>query len=138
MALKNEFLEGRVARADYTVLASNATQALTSGVFMPAGALVTGVTFLDTDAVTIANASGTVDLRVANTQLSSSVALISTARISVACPAQTIPYIASLVSTAGMYVPVSGELVLSVQATSGTAVHTWSPSVFVGYIMPTN
>jgi hypothetical protein len=33
-----------------------------------------------------------------------------------------------------MYVPQSGELVLSVQATSGSAVHTWSPTVYIGYV----
>ena len=129
--VNNEFLVGRVAKADYTILASAATQSLPSGVYIPKGALVTGVTFLDTDAMTIANASGTVDLRVAGG--GSSVALISTVNIS-DMGAQTVPYVASLVSAVGMHVPVDGELVLSVQATSGTAVHTYSPSVYVGYI----
>jgi hypothetical protein len=135
MALRNEFLQGRVAKADFTILASAATQSLPSGVFLPGGALVTGVTFLNTGAQTIADASGSVDLRVANTALSSSIALISTVRIS-DLGAQTVPYVASLVSAVGMYVAVPGELVLSVQATSGTAVHTKAPSVFVGYIAP--
>lgn len=133
MAIKNEFLKGRVAKADFTILASTATQALPSGVFIPGGALVTGVTYLDADAMTIADASGTVNLQVVNTALSSSISLHSTVRMS-AMGAQTVPYVASLVSAVGMYVAVPGELVLNCQATSGTSVHTYSPSVFVGYI----
>jgi hypothetical protein len=131
----NEFLEGPLARAEFTVLASTATQALTSGVYLPAGALVTGVTFMNTGAVTIANASGSIDLRVANTQLSSSVALVSTGMIKNIASVQTIPTVLTLSYSGGVRLPQSGELVLSVQATSGTAVHTWAPSVFVGYVV---
>ena len=130
----NEFLEGAIARAEFTVLASAATQALTSGVYLPAGALVTGVTFMNTGAVTIGNASGSIDLRVANTQLSSSVSLVSTGMIKNIASIQTIPTVLTLAYSGGVRLPQSGELVLSVQATSGTAVHTWSPSVFVGYV----
>ena len=90
---------------------------------------------MNTGLPTIANASGSIDLRVANTQLSSSVALVSTGMIKNIASAQTVPTVLTLVSTAGMYLPQSGELVLSVQATSGTAVHTWNPSVFVGYVI---
>jgi hypothetical protein len=126
--MANEFLVPRIVKADFTVLASAATQALPSGVFLPKGALITGITFMDVDAQTIADASGSIDLRVG------SVALIVTEMIKNAAATQTRPYIASLVSTAGMYVPASGELVLSVQATSGSAVHTWSPTVYVGYV----
>ena len=126
--MANEFLAGRIAVANFSVLASAATQALPSNVFIPAGALVTGVTFMDKNANTIANASGTVDLRVG------SVALISTQLIK-NFGAQTIAVTASLVSAAGMYVPVTGEVKLSVQATSGTAVHTFSPTVYIGYVV---
>lgn len=131
---QNEFLQARVVKADFTCLASAATQALPSGVYIPAGALVTGVTYLDVDAVTAgANASDTLDLRVVNTALSSSIQLVSTVNMS-DCAVQTVPYVASLVSAVGMYIPVAGELKLHLQATSGTAVHTYSPSVFVGYV----
>jgi hypothetical protein len=126
--MANEFFAGRVVRADFTILASTATQALPSGVYIPAGALVTGVTFMDKNANTIANASGTVDLRIG------SVAMISTKMIK-DLGAQTVAVAASLVSAGGMYVPITGEVKLSVQATSGTAVHTISPSVFIGYVL---
>ena len=133
--MANEFLEGQVVRAEYAVLASNATQALTSGVFLPKGALVTGVTFINTGAPTIANASGSIDLRVANTQLSSSISLVSTGMIKNIASAQTIPTVLTLGAVGGVYLPQGGELVLSVQATSGTNAHTWAPSVFVGYVV---
>lgn len=132
MALKNEFLNGRVAKVDFSVLASAATQNLTSGVFIPSGALITGITFMNSGVPTIANASGSIDLRLAGG--GSSVALVSTAMIKNVASAQTIPTPMTLVSSAGMYVPQDAELVLSVQATSGTAVHTWAPTVYVGYI----
>lgn len=131
---KNEFLLPRIAKADFTILSSAATQSLPSGVWIPGGALVTGVTFLETGAMTIANASQTIDLRVANTALSSSIALISTEHCK-DLGAQTVPYVASLVTAAGMYVAVPGELVISVQAAAGNSVMTYSPSVFVGYII---
>jgi len=126
----NEFMNPRVVKADFTVLSSAATQAIPSGVYIPTNALVTGVTFIDRDALgsVHSNDSATIDLR------AGAVALISTMRIS-QFAAQTIPYIPSLVSTAGMNVSTGGELVLSVQASSGTAARTWSPTVYVGYVV---
>lgn len=126
--MANEFLVQRVVSANFPVLASNATQGLTSGVIIPKGALVTGVTMVNTGAITIANASGSIDLRVGTN------ALISTVMIKAAASAQTIPYVATLVSSAGTYLPAGGELQLSVQATSGTAVHTYAPDIYVGYL----
>jgi len=131
--MANEFLVPRVVKADFTILSSAATQAIPSGVFLPKGALVTGITLIDADALgsVHSNDSASIDLRVAGG--GSSVALISTYAIS-AFAAQTIAYRPSLVSTAGMYVPQTGELVLSVQASSGTAARTFSPTIYVGYV----
>jgi hypothetical protein len=131
--MANEFLANRIVKANFTVLASAATQAIPSGVYIPKGALVTGVTILDTDAFgsVHSNDSASIDLRIAGG--GSSVALMSTALIK-NIGAQTVPYVASLVSAVGMYVPQSGELVLSVQASSGTLNRTWSPTVYVGYV----
>jgi hypothetical protein len=135
MALKNEFLEARVAKIPFSSIAeSAAAQALTSGVYLPAGALVTGITVMCSDAPTVANASNHIGIMVYNTQNSSSVQLASTALIKNVASAQTVPTILTLVSTAGMYVPVSGELGMSVSASSGTNAITWSPIVYVGYI----
>ena len=131
--MANEFLTPRVVKADFTILSSAAVQAIPSGVFLPKGAVVTGITVIDVDALgsVHSNDSATVDLRVAGG--GSSVALMSTVVIS-NFAAQTIAYRPSLVSTGGMYVPQSGELVLSVQASSGTAARTFSPTFYVGYV----
>jgi hypothetical protein len=132
---KNEFLEGRVAQANYTVLSSGATQALTSGIYIPGNAVVTGVTIVDLDSLgsVQTNDSATIQLAVVNTQLSSSIVLNSAKSIGF-FGTVSVPQISPLTSTNGVYIPVSGELVLNVQASSGTAARTWSPNVMVGFI----
>jgi len=133
-SIKNEFLEARVAKANFTIASSAATQALPSGVFVPGGAIVTGITYLATGVMDVSVASQSINLYVANTANSSSIALASSVVMS-ALGAQTVPYVASLLTAAGMYVAVPGELVMSVQAASGGSVVTYSPGVFVGYIV---
>lgn len=129
----NEFLNGRVVSADFTILASAATQSIPSGIFIPKGAFVTGVTAIDFDALGSVHSvdSATIDLRLAGG--GSSIQLISTKVISVMAAVST-PYVLGMVSTNGMYVPQNAELVLSVQASSGTLNRTFSPTIFVGYI----
>jgi hypothetical protein len=131
--MANQFYTPRIVKADFTILASAATQSIPSGVFLPKGALVTGVTAMDFDALgsVHSNDSATIDLRLAGG--GSSVQLISTKVISVMA-AQTIPYVLAMVSTGGMYVPQDAQLVLSVQASSGTLARTFSPTIFVGYL----
>lgn len=133
---KNEFLLPRVAKADFSPAATmSAAQSCPSGVFIPGGALVTGVTYMYTTARTVAGNSATASVFVANTALSSSIGLVSSLNLS-DFPAQTKPYVASLVSAVGMYVAVPGELVLTIGAdAAGNSVGTSvAPSVFVGYI----
>lgn len=131
--MANEFMGARVVQADFTILSSAATQAIPSGVFIPKGAMVTGVTIIDFDALgsVHSNDSATIDLRLAGG--GSSVQLVSTKLIN-AVAAQTIPYAMAMMTTGGMYVPQTAELVLSVQASSGTAARTFSPTIYVGYI----
>jgi hypothetical protein len=134
---KNEFLEGRVAKADFTAAATmSAAQSCPSGVWIPGGAIVTGVTYIYTNARTVAGNSATASVFVANTALSSSIGLVSSLNLS-ALPAQTIPYAASLVSAVGMYVAVPGELVFTIGADgAGNSVGTSVvPSVYVGYVV---
>ena len=131
---KNEFLEVRVQKANITIASSAATQAIPTGIFIPGGALVTGVTYMATGVMDVSVASQTINLYAANTALSSSMALVSSIAMS-DLGARTIPYKASLVSSAGMYVAVPGEIVMSVQAASGGSVVTYSPDVYVGYVV---
>jgi len=134
---KNEFLEARIAKANFTMASTmSAAQSSPSGVFIPGGAIVTGITYMFTGARTLAGNSATAEVRVINTELASSMALVSTLNLS-AFPAQTIPYKASLLSAAGMYVAVPGELVLTVGADAagnsvGTSIY---PTAFVGYVV---
>ena len=131
----NEFLEPRVAKADFTVLASAATHAWPSGVYIPAGAVVTGVTLIDNDALgsVHANDQASVDLRIANSHLSASQILCSTKSVGF-FGTVSIANIWPLTSTAGVYVSSGGEIVLSVQESSGTLARTWSPTIYVGYV----
>lgn len=130
---KNEFLRNRIVKADIAIASSAATQAIPSGIFIPGGALVTGITYMATGAMDVSVASQSINLYAANTQLSSSIALVSSVVMS-DLGARTIPYVASLLTAAGMYVAVPGELVMSVQAASGGSVVTYSPSIYVGYV----
>ena len=132
---KNEYIEGRVVQADFTVLASGATQALTSGVYIPTAAVITGITLIDHDALGTVhtNDSASVDLRIANTQLSASQIVCSTKSVGFFGTVD-IANIWPLTATAGVYVTNGGEVVLSVQASSGTLARTWSPNVYVGYV----
>jgi hypothetical protein len=131
---KNEFLLNRIAVANFPVLASAAAQTIPSGVFIPGGVVVTGVTFRQTAAPTIANAANTIDLAVVNTALSSSMSLISAVALSAHATHLTRPYVATLSAAVGSYIPVSGELKLNVEGSNGTAVWTYAPDIYVGYV----
>jgi hypothetical protein len=131
---KNEFLLNRIAVANFPVLASAAAQTIPSGVYIPAGAVVTGVTFRQTTTPTIGGAANTINLLVVNTALSSSVSVISAVALSAHAPASTVPYVATLMAAVGTYIPVSGELKLNVEGSNGTAVWTYAPNVYVGYV----
>jgi hypothetical protein len=131
----NEFFEPRVARAEFTVLASADTQALPSGVYLPQGALVTGITLLAKNALgsVHTNDSASVDLRVANTQLSLSQQLCSTKSVGY-FGTVSVAVVWPTTSAGGIYLKSGGELILSVQGSSGTLARTWSPTIYVGYV----
>ena len=134
---KNEFLLNRIAVANFPVLASAAAQTIPSGVIIPAGAVVTGVTFRQTAAPTIAGCDNTINLLVVNTQLSSSMSLISAVALSAHATHVSRPYAASVSAAVGTYIPVSGELKLNVEGSNGTDVWTYAPNVYVGYVCAT-
>jgi hypothetical protein len=125
---QNEFLAGRVAVANFPLLASTAAQTVNGGLFVPTGALVTGVTYLNTATPTIDSAANTVVLYCGD------VPLVSAVAISVGASAINIPYTATLVSTAGMYLTAGAQLKLRAQASNGTNAWTWKPDIYVGYV----
>jgi len=100
-----------------------ATTFTVSGVYIPAGAIVTGIQIVGVSAQTLTNAAGTVQLRAGSETLAAAVAISG------------LPANGAKASTAvSATVPtVGGELNLICQATStSTAAGAWS--VYVDYI----
>ena len=124
----NPFLEGRVASALFTNSLTAVSTALTSGVYIPTGALVTGVTYFGTDVVGTNNSMGSFTLSVGT------VPIIS-AQAQSAIPAQTIASRPLLVSTAGMYIATAGELKLGVGSHLTAATGSMAQNVYVGYVV---
>ena len=98
-----------------SVLIGNAVTTHSSGIYIPAGAIITGIRVVSPGAQTNQTAaSATIQLRVGTDSL------MSTARLS-QVGAQTIPVALTLNQAGGVYVPNSGELNLIVQASSNSS-----------------
>ena len=129
MSAQNDFLAQRVERANFTVIGPNNTQNLTSGVVLPAGAWVTGVTINPSGAQTSAsNATQSFSMGATN------VTLISSAILS-AQVSQTVPKVQTLSVAGGMYIPSSAEVIMSVASLNST--YTITPQVYIGYVQLT-
>jgi hypothetical protein len=123
--MTNEFNVARVAKASFTIPNLSAATTVSSGVFIPAGAIITGLRMVAPAAVTLTGASATVAARVG------SVAIMATSRVS-ALPAVSTPSIVALATTTGIYSP-GGELTLIAQASSNSAA-TATYDVYVDYL----
>jgi len=128
----NEFLHDRIITAHFSIPDSAVTQVVdpTVPVYIPGGAIINGITMMNTAAPTVAGVSATLDLR------AGSEALIKTVNMSAAITAQTIPYAATISGTTPLYVADGGLLRLSVAA-SGAGGSNWtlSPDVYVRYVI---
>jgi len=120
----NEFLTKRTAYASITL--PNVATTVSTGVFIPAGAIVTGIRMNAPSAVTLTGASATVQLVIG------AVSVVATSNIS-ALGAQTVPSVKALVTTAGNYITVDSEIQLIAQASSNSAA-TAAYQVFVDYL----
>ena len=124
MAIKNEFKAQRTVKGTLTYLSSQAAASTFSmGVYIPAGAIITGIQLVGVSAQTLTNAAGTVQLRAGSEVLAAAVAIsgfpANGAKASTAVTA-TVP-------------TVGGELNIICQATStSTASGSWD--VYVDYI----
>jgi hypothetical protein len=125
----NEFLVNRVVSASFPVPANTASSWGSGGVFVPSGAIVTGVTFIQTTTPVVANAANTICLYVGT-----GIPLMAVTAISDFSAASTIPYAGALLTTAGMYIGTSGELLLKNGVSNGTNAWTYRPDVYVGYL----
>jgi hypothetical protein len=120
----NEFLTKRTAYASITI--PNVATTVSTGVFIPAGAIVTGIRMNAPSAVTLTGASATVQLVIG------AVSVVATSNVS-ALGAQTVPSVKAMATTAGNYITVDSELQLIAQASSNSAA-TAAYQVFVDYL----
>jgi hypothetical protein len=121
----NQFDIQRTAYASITI--PNAATTVSSGVFIPAGAIVTGIRMNAPSAVTLTGASATVQLMIG------AVSVVATSNVS-ALGAQTVPSVKALATTAGNYLTVDSEIKLIAQASSNSAA-TAAYDVYVDYII---
>jgi hypothetical protein len=129
--MANEFLGGRVAVDSFTLVSSGANQTVVNGVNIPGGVLVTGVTYMDAEARTVAGGGATYQPCVINTGLSKTQYFVSTLNVS-DFPAQTIVTCPPLLTAGGVYIASPGQL--GVVLVASNAAITFSPTVYVGYI----
>jgi hypothetical protein len=124
----NEFLEARVAVASFSITNSSSAQSLTSGVYIPTGALITGATLMCSATNLTANMSQTYQLQAGATAVMS---VKSVKEI----PAITVASALALSTTAGVYVSTAAELNLQVGSWTGTSVGHAEPTVYVGFVV---
>jgi len=120
----NELNIKRTAFANITI--PNVATTVSTGVYIPKGAIVTGLRWLSADAVTLTGASATVVPRI------SSVNLCATINVS-NLGASATPVTTALSAAAGILVTVDSELNLIAQASSNSAA-TASYDFYVDYI----
>ena len=129
--MANEFLVGRIATDSYTFISSAAVQTLQNGVYMPAQILITGVTYMDDEAVVPGAGNETYQPAIINTIASQTQYFVSTENVS-DLPAQTIASAPALLTAGGVYIASAGQLAMILAASN--VAHTNSPNIYVGYI----
>jgi hypothetical protein len=125
-SLKSEFLSKRTAVFSITIPNASATTSVGSGVFLPAGAIVTGIRWCSPSAVTLTGASATVVLRVGTNNLHATVNVSGLG-------ASATPTSTAVTNAAGYLVPADGELNLLSQASSNSAA-TATYDYYVDYL----
>jgi len=128
--MANEFLAGRVAIGASAISGNLGAQTVNYGINIPGGVLITGVTYMDDEALTVAG-DATYQPAIINTVLSSTQYFVSTENVS-DFPAQTIASAPALLTAGGVYIAQAGEL--GVVLNSSAEALTWSPSVYIGYV----
>ena len=122
--MANEFNIQRTAKASFTL--GNASTTHSSGVFIPAGAIVTGVRVIAPSALTVTANEATVQIRVGATNV------CATTNVSV-MPAVSVPTVSALATTDGNYITVDSQIQLVVGASiSSTCSATYD--YYVDYI----
>jgi len=137
--MANEFLVNRIVKADFNISKTDVAQTLSGGAYVPHGALVTGVTFMQTSG-TIGSAHTAISqtlhvgvgaVTVNSTAYVKNIGSSGAAYFRAAAPA--------LLTAGGVYVTTdtvyNGEIMMTLGATANNSNLTFSPSVFVGYVI---
>lgn len=120
---KNEFAVQRTAYGSFTLANGSASSVHTTGVRVPAGAIVTNIRFISPGAVTKTGASGTVVPRIGTDNIA------ATVNVS-ALPAQTVM---ATTAVAANYVANGGEFQL-VEGASSNSAATGTYEFYVDYL----
>ena len=120
----NELLIKKTAFANITI--PNAATTVSTGVYIPSGAIITGIRWNSDSAVTITGASATVTLDAGTVALHTAVAVS-------AMGAQTTPTSTALSIASGICLTTNSELKLVAQASSNSAA-TASYDFYVDYL----
>jgi hypothetical protein len=128
MAKKNQYFEGRVAVCDIPYTNQAASTVTGGGVYLPTGAIVTGLSIMQTGSASTIASIGPVTVGIGAITLGSFAGS--------AAPAQTLMSRPALATTQGMYMSTGGEIKMSVGTwlTSNAAPGGFTPTVYVGYL----
>jgi|WetSurMetagenome_2_1015567.scaffolds.fasta_scaffold86821_2 hypothetical protein len=124
----NEFVEGRVAVASFTITAQSVASTVTSDVYIPTGAIVTGVSLMCPGTLSVADMSQSFQI------YAGAIPLVVATTVK-GMPAQTVVSRHVLSTTAGNYISTAGQLNLTYGSWTGTSLGYAAPVVSVGYIV---
>lgn len=125
MAL-NEYGIKRTAFANITIPNASAATTISTGVYIPKGAIVTGLRWVSADAVTLTGASATVAPRIGTVNLAATVVVSNLG-------ASATPTTTALATAGGILVTADSEFNLISQASSAAAA-TASYDFYVDYL----
>jgi hypothetical protein len=129
----NEFLVNRVVATNISYPSNTASTFAPTDVYIPTGAIVTGVTLNNTVSWTL-NAAGSQTMCLyVSTDIPLNAVTAVTDVTSIAS-VSNMPYNWALLSTAGMYISKGGPLYMKQGVSNGTSVWTYKPDVYVGYL----
>jgi hypothetical protein len=125
---KNQFMEARVAKVNFTYTNQSVSTCMTSGVYIPTGALVTGMTMLCTASNLTAALSQTYSICAGTIPLMSATTVSNFPAVSVA----TRP---TLATVAGNFINTAGEVKMYINSWSGESAGHFAPDIYIGYIV---
>ena len=124
----NEYLGGRVAVASFTITNQSVATTMTSDVYIPTGAIVTGVSLMCPGTLSVADMSQSLQI------YAGAIPLVVATTVK-GLPAQTVVSRHVLSTTAGNYISTAGALGLYYGSWTGTSLGYAAPVISVGYVV---